>query len=164
MGSMEIPLLNTEGYLSAINSYNTLHALIQERHDGLKKAITTGDVESFLSYYSDDIRFCDWTHNIYMIGKAQLRTFFTDIFAKLAPITIHDATLNCTSPDFVTWEFEKRFTVVGAMAHLGREPGQKIKKRACLVQHWRLEPTAEGKLVWRIWKENDYGQRDQRDE
>lgn len=51
------------------------------------------------------------------------------------------------------------------MPHLGREVGQKIKKRACLVQYWRLERAEEGDaMVWRIWKERDYGQRDQKDE
>lgn len=70
--------------------------------------------------------------------------------------------LSASDPSLAVWELEKRFTVLEAMPHIGREKGMRIRKRAVLVQHWRVEKDEKtGKNVWKIWKERDYGQRDQ---
>lgn len=48
-------------YAAAISSFDTLQALIEARHAKLAKAIMSGDVETFLSFYSSDIDFKDWS-------------------------------------------------------------------------------------------------------
>lgn len=55
----------TDNERSAIYRGASSDALCQERHDGLAEAIQTGDVERFLSYYSKDIDFHDWS-KLYM--------------------------------------------------------------------------------------------------